>query len=503
MSIISFTFIFFLFFSVFVYYIFPKKHRWLVLLVSSIFFFLCNCSIMMLYYLMIGVVISYIGTILIDKYKENTKYKKIIFLLTLLGVIAPLFIFKYLNLFPITANVFNKLFNINTRFDTFNFLVPLGISYYTLSLISYVVDVYWGTCNHEKNILKHSLFACYYPVMISGPIIRYKEMKEQFFSSKKLNWDNIYIGFYRIIFGIMKKMVIADAIARIVTIIFSSYNIYGGFYIVIGVVCYAIQIYTDFSGCMDIIIGASRMYGVILPENFDSPFFSKNLSEFWRRWHMSLGAWSKDYIMYPLLKSSLFQKIGTKCKKKFGKNIGKKIPVILSIFILWLLIGIWHGASYKYIFAAGILPWLYLTISEIFEKVPSKLIKLFHINTNNFSFRLFQSIRTFLLMCFVWLFVCCPYLSDSIDVIKSLLTLKDIDLLPTLRVLNQPIFTIMLTLVIIVEYLNYKKINIFEEFRKQNIIFRWIILFSLIIIILIYGIYGPQYNAASFIYGGF
>lgn len=218
---------------------------------------------------------------------------------------------------------------------------------------------------------------------------------------------------------------------------------------------------------------------------------------------MSLGAWSKDYIMYPLLKSSLFQKIGAICKKKFGKNFGKKVPVILSIFILWLLIGIWHGASYKYIFAAGILPWFYLTISEIFEKVPDKLIKLFHINTSNFSFRLFQSIRTFLLMCFVWLFVCSPYLSDSIDVIKSLLTLKDINLLPTLKVLKQPIFTLMIVLVIIAEYLNYKKINIFEKFREQNIIFRWIILFSIIIIILIYGQYGPQYNAASFIYGGF
>lgn len=503
MSIVTFSFLFFLFFSVLTYYIFPKKIRWLVLLISSVYFFLCCSSVMLLYYLLFGVISSYIGTILIDRNKDKIKNKKFIFILTIIAVIAPLFVFKYFDFIPHAINKFSELFNINLYFDKLNLIAPLGISYYTLSIIGYIVDVYWGTSLPQKNILKHALFSCYYPTLISGPIIRYSHMNEQFFETKKINWDDIYIGFYRIIYGFMKKLVLADALVEIVELIFSNYSTYSGIYILFGVVCYAIQIYLDFSGCMDIVIGASRMYGVVLPENFDSPFFSKNLSEFWRRWHITLGAWGKDYIMYPLLKSNLFQKLGTKSKKKFGKKVGKKIPTILAIFILWLLIGIWHGASFKYVFAAGILPWIYLTVGQIFESVPEKLNKVLHIDTTKFSFRLFQSVRTLLFMCLIWIIVNSVSFFKSFDVLKSLFVFADIEHFNNFPKFNQPVFTLMLLLVIIVEYLNYKKINVFEKFREQNIIFRWLILFSLIIIILLYGRYGPLYNAVDFIYGGF
>lgn len=503
MTIISFSFLVFLFLSVIVYYIFPKKYRWIILLISSLIFFLSSCSLNLIYYLFSGIVMTYAGAILINKFEENKKYKKLFFILSLVAIIMPLFAFKYLNILPLTVNAFGRMFNLDFGFTTINLLAPLGISYYTLSLISYVVDVYWGTCKPEKNILKHALFACYYPSIISGPIIRYPYMKEQFFSIRKINWSNIYVGFYRIVFGLMKKLVIADGLAQIVSQIFSDYNTYSGVYIIFGLICYAIQIYADFSGCMDIVIGASRMYGVILPENFDSPFFSKNLSEFWRRWHISLGTWGKDYLMYPLLKSSLFQKLGSKCRKKFGKKIGKKIPTILSIFILWLLIGIWHGASFRYIFAAGILPWIYLTVGQIFENVPNKLTKVLHINTNTFSFRLFQSLRTFAFMCFIWLFVCAPTLSSSTSVIKAILNPSDLYLYSSLPQLAQPVFTLLIILLIVVDYLNYRKINVFEKFKEQNIIFRWIVLFILIVVILLYGHYGPLYNSVDFIYGGF
>lgn len=503
MSIVSFNFLIFLIFSLILFYVFPKKYRWIILLITSIIFFLLASSWYLILYFLFGVFVTYIGAIIIGEKCKTDKSKKIILVITLLLIILELFIFKYVNIFTISINGFAKLFNINFSVNTFNILAPLGISYYTLSLISYVVDVYWTTCKPQKNFFKHLLFACYYPVMISGPVVRYPEMKKELFNERKINWGNIYQGFVRIIFGMMKKMVIADALSIIVLHIFSHYNYYSGFYIIFGLICYAIQIYCDFSGCMDIVIGASKMYGVVLPENFKAPFLSKTLSEFWRRWHITLGSWSKDYIMYPLLKTQAFQKLGKKCKKLFGKNIGKKIPTIIAIFILWLLIGIWHGASFRYIFAAGVLPWIYLTVGELFEWIPEKLNKVLKIDTNTFSFRLFQSLRTFFLMCFVWLFVCAPSFFSSADLIKNIFLIVDITLIPTLPKLHWFVIVMMLLLVLVVDYLKYKDINVLEKFSKQNIMFRWFMLFLLIIIILIYGCYGPKYNAVDFIYGGF
>lgn len=503
MSIVTIEFLAFLFISLIIFYMFPKKYRWVVLLGASIIFFVKACSWVLGIYLISGIIITYVGARIIDERCKKQKTRKVVLIITLIGIVSQLFMLKYVNIFPLTGNVFTNIFDMNLQFGTFNFVAPLGISYYTLSLISYVVDVYWTTCKPEKNILKHALFACYYPSMISGPIIRYPQMKEQFFNEKSLEWENIYQGFYRIILGLMKKLVIADALSAIVSIVFKDYTVYNGIYIIYGVVCYAIQIYCDFSGCMDIIIGASKMYGVKLPENFDSPFFSKNLSEFWRRWHISLGAWGKDYIMYPMLKSSLFQKLGKKCKKIFGKRIGKKIPTITAILILWLFIGLWHGASYKYIFAAGILPWIYLTVGELFEYIPEKLTKILHIKTDCFSFRLFQSIRTFFFMCIIWLFVCGEHLRDFSEIVKNIFVLPDISLKSKLALSHPIIVILMLGLVFIVDYLNYKKINIFKKFGEQNIIFRWVFLFTIIIIILLCGCYGPNYNAVDFIYGGF
>jgi len=285
--------------------------------------------------------------------------------------------------------------------------------------------------------------------------------------------------------------------------IFGNYQSYSGYFIIIGVVLYAIQIYADFSGCMDIIIGASKMYGVILPENFNSPFFAKNLSEFWRRWHISLGQWAKDYIMYPLLKSPFFQKIGVFFKNKLGKKLGKKIPVILAILILWLLIGLWHGASYRYIFAAGILPWLYLTFSLLFEDLPQKINDKWHLKTENFSFHLFQSLRTLGFMCLIWLFVCVPKLSESLLVIKAIFVIPAAGLGQTLPAFPVKALAISMGLFIIVDYLNYKGINALEQFIKQGLWFRWFLLLAVLAMILIYGVYGPGYNASDFIYGGF
>ncbi|MBO4815848.1 MAG: MBOAT family protein [Clostridia bacterium] len=508
MKITSLNFFAFLGITALVYYIFPKRFRWISLLISSLFFFLL-ASYKVAFYFVIGVLISYIGALLIDKKCKTEKSKKIILISTIFCEMAGLFVLKYINIIPNTINGFGKLFNIDLNFANINLIAPIGISYYTLSIIAYVVDVYRTTIPAEKNIFKYTLYSCYYPCLISGPFIRYSEMKKEFFENECLDWNNIFKGFHRIVYGLLKKMVIADNVAILVKMIFEDISIFSGGYIILGLMLYALQIYCDFSGCMDIVIGASKLYGVKIPENFESPFFSKNLSEFWRRWHITLGLWGKDYIMYPLLKSEKFQKLGKATKKRFGKDIGKKIPVIISIFVLWLFIGIWHGASYKYIFAAGMLPWIYFSTSELLDKFIKKLTEKLHINTEKFSFHLFQSLRTLILMCIIWLFAISPTLLKSRNIIKNLFVVSNINLI---EFLNKNIFNdvykfmaIFFSIIglTIVDYLKYKEKDVGEKFNSQGIIFRYLLLFGMISIILIFGVYGPGYNPADFIYGGF
>ena len=502
MSILSFNFIIFLIISTLIYYVTPKKYRWIILLLSSVIFFISTCPAYLLLYLVFDILVAYISTKAISK-TDNQKKKKIILTFSIFLIISILVILKWFNILPMTLNLFGKLFKLSTTFGLLNIVAPLGVSYYTLSIIGYVVDIYRGSYERESNIFKLALFAGYYPILISGPFVRFDKMKKELFEEKTFSYNNLFQGFERIIYGLMKKILIADVLAGYVHTIFSNYYTYSGYYIIIGLVCYAIQIYADFSGCMDIIYGASRMYGITLEENFKSPFFSANLSEFWRRWHISLGQWGKDYIMYPLLKSDLFQKMAKVLKDKFGKKPSKLITTLTAILILWLFIGIWHGASFRYIFCAGILPWIYLTCGQLFEDKIKIINEKLHIRTECFSFQLFRRLRTLGFMCFVWLFACSDSLRDSIHVIRQLFNFPDLYYFQTLPQLPTIGLGIALFLVLVVDYLKYKEINVLDKFSEQNTIFKYIVLLLILYITFRYGAYGPGFNSVDFIYGGF
>lgn len=504
MTITSLYFLGFLCLTVLFYYLCPAKIRWVLLLIYSFAFFAFASNFALIIYVVVGVLAAYLGTRLLHKFSSaKPARRRVILALTILPIFGMLFVFKYINIFPLTFNFFSRLFGAGVGFDMFEVLSVLGISYYSLSLIGYILDVYWGAYPPVKNPLKVLLFACYYPTLISGPITRFPHMQKELFTPKKLDYNNVYMGFERILYGFMKKLVIADQLGPVVKMIFGSFHTFSGFYIVLGVILYAVQIYMDFSGCMDIVNGASLTYGIKLPENFNSPFFSKNLSEFWRRWHISLGNWAKDYIMYPLLKSAPLQKLGVGARARFGKRFGKMLPTIISILILWLLIGLWHGASFQYIFAAGIIPWFYLTSSQIFDRPLQALTKKLKVNTACFSFRLFQSVRTFLLMCLLWLFVCAPELSEVPVVLKSALSFGEPNIIGQLPHFSVIITMLMFGVVMAIDYLKYKGTDVLAAFQRQNLLFRWGCLLGLATVIIIFGAYGTGYNAADFIYGGF
>ena len=303
----------------------------------------------------------------------------------------------------------------------FREIIPLGISYYTFSIIGYMLDVYWKKEKAEHNFFKFLLYMIYFPHIIQGPIPRYKRLAPQLIEGHKFSYKNLCYGLQRIIWGYFKKMVIADRFALLTHEVFNNYSQYEGFIFIVAAVCSSIELYCDFSGCMDIVLGASRLFGIRLPENFDAPFFSRTVQEFWQRWHITLGVWFKDYVMYPIQKSKPMVRLGKKAKKRLGKKVGKKVPFYLSMVVLWFLIGIWHGGTGYYFMASAAIPFLWLMGGDFAQPFFAKLRERCGVR-DGAVFRLLQRARTLLLICVCWVFVCAAGTGEGFQVLKQILT---------------------------------------------------------------------------------
>lgn len=492
----------------FLYYIFPKKMQWFLLLIFSFIFIIASTSDVKVYfYILSGVLISYIGSNLIGIAKSEKK-KKTIQVVTIILMFLQLVFLKYLNFVGSNTINFINLFGTNLSWENISIIAPIGVTFYTLIAMGYVIDVGRGVSEAQTNILKHTLYVLYFPQLTSGPFTRYLDMEKTLYSKHKFELQNICFGFQRIIWGIFKKLVISERMGVLVNTVFDNYGNFPGIYIIIGTIAFAIQLYTDFSGCMDIVLGSSETLGIKLPENFDTPYFSKSISEYWRRWHITLGTWFKDYFFYPILKSNIFQNIQSILKKIFGKKWGKRITTYIGMFLLWFTVGVWHGGASKYIIGSGLLHWFYIVSGEIFEPLFNKICKFLHINKENVLFKLWQIIRTFILVCIGDLFFRSTSTQDAIAMIKSLsvnnyseifkgaifnLGLDQKDLIIAA-------FGIILLFIISILKQKYK---IREAIRNRNIITKYFIWIFLIVFILVFGYYGTGYDAASFIYQNF
>ncbi|MCQ2512468.1 MAG: MBOAT family protein [Lachnospiraceae bacterium] len=247
-----------------------------------------------------------------------------------------LFVFKYLGF---TAGIFGVRVSI---------ALPLGISFYTFQILSYVLDVYFNKDRVQKNLLLLGLYISMFPQLVAGPIVRYKEVSEELLNRRETSED-ITLGVRRFVYGLGKKVLFANFFAVITDYAFFSPGADSVATAWLGIICYSLQIYYDFSGYSDMAIGLGRMFGFHFPENFDYPYVSMSFTEYWRRWHMTLGRWMKDYLFYPLQKSKGFLKMGKWSKKTFGKKKGKYLPTILSLLALWLTMGFWHGANWNFV----------------------------------------------------------------------------------------------------------------------------------------------------------
>lgn len=515
MSIISLNFFIFFFIIMTIYYLIPGKVQWIWLLLVSLFFYAYHVDIIQTIIFIAIIMINYCLTIGSEKQEKN---KKKIYCISLILDILLLSLFKY-NGFVFDILKSCGLNNLSPIFDGISARIsrfePLHISYFALILIGYITDVYWGKSSAQKNPGKMLLFCSYFPIMTSGPIVRYNQLENQLFSEYKIkfSYEKVVRGLERIAYGLFKKLVISSRCAIIVNAIYGDYEKYTGLYIVMATIIYAFQIYTDFSGLIDMVLGFSECLGIDLPENFNTPFFSRSIAEFWRRWHITLGAFLKDYVLFSLQRTKGYKNLRNWCKNHLGKDYKKRfnLPVYATMFISWFLIGLWHGGGWNYIFGVGIYMWIIMTISDICAPYFEKLTKILQINTECASYHLFQQTRTFFLYIFGLSFFRAASIKEGIALWRSAFSRFNpwiffdesiYKLGLDRREMNIMIFGLLLILV--VSYITYtKEMDIRDYLAKQNYLFRVVVYTLIFVAIIVFGSYGSEFNASDFIYGRF
>ncbi len=487
MNILSIYYLIFLAAAVTVYYLLPQKIQWCWLLAVSGAFFVLSCGWAMIPYLLFGVLAAWLGARVIEK-TEDTRKKKHLLALTLVLILGELYFLKYMNFIPVTVNVIASFLGKGAPFSTFSILAPIGMAYYTLSLVGYVLDVYWGSYAPQKNPLKMTLFACYFPQMISGPVTRYAPLHQELFGGCRFDYTAVTFGAQRMLWGYFKKLLIAENLIPFIRMIFGEYWLYAGSDLVFATICYAFYLYADFSGCMDIVLGSSELFGIHLPENFRRPFFACTFDEFWRRWHMSMGVWFKEYLLYPLLRTRAWQKLRKFSKKKWGKKASKAIPTYLGLYILWLTIGFWHQGSWKFVISSGFIPGTYLILGDFLQDFNKKLRERLHVNTAGLPYRLFGRVRTFLLMCTVF------FVNNSVSTLDALASVKhaaaNFRPLAFLSTISERvgIFAVPVTALLVVlgvSMLQESGHNVRRELAEKPLVLRWLVYLALLFAVLL------------------
>jgi alginate O-acetyltransferase complex protein AlgI len=431
----SFTFIFFLAATLFFYYLLPHRFRWILLLIASFYFYMFFIPVYV-FILIFLILLDYFCAICIEKAAN----KKRILLLSLIGNLSILVFFKYWNFLNDNLNSVLHIFGKSTAMPWLAIALPVGLSFHTFQSMSYTIDVYKGKLKAERHLGYYALFVMFFPQLVAGPIERATTLLHQLKTKVvSLNYLNIIHGLSFITRGLFKKIVIADQLAGYVNAVYDNYQVNSGFTVVLATWFFAIQIYCDFSGYSDIATGAAKMLGYDMSLNFNMPYFSKSVTEFWRRWHISLSAWLRDYLYIPL-----------------GGSKKGKVRTYLNLFITMLLGGLWHGSSWNFVIWGG-LNGFYLSIEKMFN-VKTKL-------SENYLFRFLKVFFVFNLISLSWVFFRSETIAQSLGLLKNIsvnfwsLSIKDTS------VFINCIFSICSLLLF--EFLIYRKYSI-EHFISQS-----------------------------------
>lgn len=524
MSFVSLAFFIFVGLTVAAYYAVPKQYRWTVLLITSIIFYVMAASWLALW-MVVTIVTTFVAGLWMEKIHnaqkaalqqaEKAEKKQIRAQFTrkakwlLAGVLVLNFgllaAFKYLGLFASLAASLCQKLGFAVEQPHLQLIMPLGISFYTFQAMGYLIDLYRGRVQADHNIIKFALFLCFFPQIVQGPISRYGELAHQLYDGNDFDYENLRRGALLGLFGLFKKLVIADRIGVAVNIIFDEFPTYTGWYLAFGVLLYSIQIYCDFSGGIDIAAGVAQMLGIKLPKNFERPYFSRNISEFWRRWHMTLGGWCRDYIFYPMSLSSGVSKLSKKCRKRFGNTYGKMIPVILTQTVTFVIIGLWHGAQFMHVFF-GLYHGGLVVLAIVFEPLLKKINEKLRINPKNPVFIGWQILRTFALCVFSRYFARPVSFRQSCAMIGATFQRSAVPF--SLKVLGltyrEWLFVLFACgILFVISVFQERGVDVGGRILGLPAVPRWLLYIGMTLFVLIFAAYGIGYDAASFIYMGF
>ncbi len=511
MGITSFYFLCFYAVILILYYVIPKRLQWGLLLACSAAYYLLSGNGILILYPVASVTACYAGgRILLSLPAEETRKRKSALAMTILVNVGILVILKYINFGIYTIDGIARLLGSSEELiRSVDFLIPLGVSFYTFSLLGYVIDVYYGIAEAQKNYLKLLLYGMYFPAIISGPILQYREHGEQFFVPHVFDYRRVTAGLQRMLWGFFKKLVIAERLGTLVDTVYGAYTDYPGTFIWVATICYAFQLYTDFSGCMDIVLGMSESFGILLPENFKTPFFAGSISEYWRRWHITLGVWMKEYVFYPVLRTGFFTNLNRSWREKFGKKKGKQYATFAAMFILWLTVGIWHGGDWKFVIGSGLLHWFYIVSEELLAPPCARLMEKWHIDSGSRAAGIVRIVRTFFLVCIGDLFFRASSVGDAFAMIREAVMVWNPSVLWNGALLElglEPIemlIAVASLLLLLGVSLLQQKGSVRDAIACKALPMRWLIWYVLLFSVILLGCYGPGYSAGEFIYQGF
>ncbi len=493
----SFRFLVFFPVVVLLYYIIPKKARYLWLLLASYFFYMSwNAT----YALLMGfstVVTFFSGRMIAalnaSQRKDKVLLKKWVVAVSFIVNLAILVFFKYFDFLLQNLNGILSVFRVPAIQKPFDVLLPVGISFYTFQALSYTMDVYRGDMDAEPNLLKYALFVSFFPQLVAGPIERSPNLLKQVNEvplGKPFEYKRFTNGLIIMVYGYFLKMVIADRISIVVNTVYDSYYMFGAFELIAATVAFAIQIYCDFASYSTIAIGAAETMGFSLMENFNTPYFARSIQDFWRRWHISLSTWFRDYLYIPLG--------GNRCSKP------RKYFNVIATFVVS---GLWHGANWTFLIW-GFLHGAYQVLGEALRPVKQWILKKTHAKTEAVSFKGLQMLITFVLVCIAWVFFRAKSLPAAFDMFRRLFirwnpwALFD-GTLYTLGLdrFESNVLFVSVGIMLLVDAVRYRKGERLDGFlESQNLWFKWFAVIGLVVVILVYGKYGPGFDAQQFIY---
>ena len=490
------------------YYLMPMRARRPWLLAASYYFYMCwNAQYALL--IAASTLVTYLCALALGR-MEAKAGRRAVLALGLAINLGILCFFKYFGFFTDTFARIAARLGVRMAIPAFDVLLPVGISFYTFQALGYMIDVYRGKLPPERSLMRYALFVSFFPQLVAGPIERSENLLRQVNEDHPLDEKAVRDGLLVMLLGFFEKLVIADRVGVIISSIWAEST--AGLWPWIAVFLYPLQIYTDFSGCMDIVLGAAELFDIHLAENFKNPFFSRTCQEFWQRWHITLGGWARDYVFYPFMKSRWLVSFSRKTKKKFGKRWGKFLPWCVANAVLWFVMGFWHG-SVQHIFGVSLWFWTVLFFSELFQPLCQKITTKFEFKTESFGWHLFQSLRTYIIYALGVVFFSASGLKEALIHYTVLLTslrrldpwtLFDGTVLSygaTWRDINVLILSVLC--LTIADALREKYTTARLWVKEQSFGLRWCIWLFLFVMVLIFGLYGPTYDASSFIYQGF